>query len=131
MGGLPEVPGTDSLGLRDRAILETPCATGLRRTELCNLDVYDVDHEAGVVLVRGGKGCRDRYVPIGGHALDAIRSYFREARTRLAGRASGPALFLVLITHRRLDEKTWGLPRTKIKRILCWLGTTRPGRGGS
>ncbi len=51
------------LGQRDRAILETLHSTGLRRLELVNLDVGDVDRAWGVVLVRRGKGGKNRLVP--------------------------------------------------------------------
>ncbi len=102
-------PGRDVLGLRDRAILETLYSTGLRRAELCALDLYDLDHAGELVRVRGGKGGRDRVVPIGEAALAAIRVYLRDARPDLVATPKEPALFVAAITHRRLNAKTLNL----------------------
>jgi integrase/recombinase XerC len=63
--------------LRDRAIMETLYSTGLRVSELVGLDWRDVDEEVGVVLVRSGKGNKDRMVPIGEPALDALIAWRR------------------------------------------------------
>ena len=64
--------------LRDRAILEVLYSAGLRVSELTNLDWRDIDEELGLVMVRSGKGNKDRLVPIGQPALDALREW-REA----------------------------------------------------
>ncbi len=109
MLALLDAPGKDALGLRDRAILETLYSTGLRRAELCGLDRYDLDFPGEVVLVRQGKGGRDRIVPIGSYALAALRRYLNEARPALVGRSKEPALFLAAITRRRLGVKTLNL----------------------
>jgi len=103
---LLSAPGHDTLGLRDRAILETLYSTGLRRAELCGLDLYDLDHANELVRVRHGKGRRDRVVPIGHAALAAIRNYMRDARPELLETPKEPALFVAAITHRRLNVKT-------------------------
>jgi integrase/recombinase XerC len=63
--------------LRDRAILETLYSTGLRVSELVGLNWRDLDEEVGMVLVRSGKGNKDRMVPIGEPALDALRAWRR------------------------------------------------------
>jgi len=99
-------PGDGLLGARDSAILETLYSTGLRRAELCNLDVWDVDLVGGVVLVRSGKGRKDRYVPIGRCAIRAIRGYRADARTRLVVNARQSALYLATFTGRRISVKT-------------------------
>ena len=86
---------TDTLlGLRNRAIFETLYSCGLRVSEVAGLNVFDVDAHSGVVRVVG-KGSRERVVPIGSKALDAIDAY----RRRLAGEFDIPvdsegALFL-------------------------------------
>ncbi len=98
-------PGPGALGLRDRAILETLYSTGLRRAELCGLDLYDVDQESGVVWVRNGKGGRDRVVPIGRWAIGAIRSYVQRARPQFRSGPKETALFLSAITRSRLGVK--------------------------
>jgi len=99
-------PGHDGVGLRDRAILETLYSTGLRRAELCNLDCYDVDVVKGLVMVRQGKGRRDRIVPIGRRAIEAVRVYTKEIRTFLVRNRKEPALFLAISTGCRLKLKT-------------------------
>ena len=52
----------DVEGLRDRAILETFYSTGMRRMEVANLKLYDIDRERGAVMIRMGKGKKDRYI---------------------------------------------------------------------
>ncbi len=89
------VPDTnDPLGVRDRAILETLYGTGLRRLELVNLDVGDVDRARGVVLVRRGKGGKDRLCPLGEQALAWVKRYLADCRPRLEVSPSETALFL-------------------------------------
>ncbi len=80
-------------GLRDRAVLETLYGAGLRISELVGLDVDDVDLEEGSVRVFG-KGSREREVPIGRYARDAIGAYLRRVRPGLATSRSRSALFL-------------------------------------
>ncbi len=63
--------------LRDRAILETLYSSGLRVSELTGLNWRDIDDEVGMVLVRSGKGNKDRMVPIGEPALDALKAWRR------------------------------------------------------
>lgn len=62
-------------GLRDRAILETFYSTGMRKAELLNLHVNDIDFERGVVHIRAGKGQKDRVVPIGERAMQWLQKY--------------------------------------------------------
>jgi integrase/recombinase XerD len=78
---VPDVTG--ALGVRDRAILETLYSTGVRRAELVALEVDAIDHERGTLMVRQGKGKRDRMVPIGERALAWIRKYLDEVRPQL------------------------------------------------
>jgi len=63
--------------MRDRAILETLYSSGLRVGELVGLDWRDIDEELGMVMVRAGKGNKDRLVPLGEPALDALRAWRR------------------------------------------------------
>ena len=77
-----------NLGLRDRAMLETIYATGLRVSELVGLKLLHLDLRAGMARVTG-KGGKDRVVPLGEVALEWIERYLREARSDLlAGRQS-------------------------------------------
>jgi len=85
-------PGFDPVGLRDRAIFETFYSSGIRRAELCNLDLTDVDRASGSLFVRQGKGGRDRIVPIGERALRAVGDYLLRGRPDLD--PIGPALFV-------------------------------------
>jgi len=84
----------DPVGLRDRAILETFYSTGMRRRELAQLELYDLDCERRTVMVRQGKGKKDRMVPIGKRALAWIEKYLAESRPLLQTDHREPALFL-------------------------------------
>jgi integrase/recombinase XerD len=85
---------TDPLGLRDRAILETFYSTGMRRRELSGLKLYDLDIERGTIMVRQGKGKKDRMIPIGARALAWIDKYVLEVRPTLARQPDDGTLFL-------------------------------------
>ncbi len=69
--------GLRPAALRDRAIVETLYSSGLRVSELCGLDWRDINEELGMVMVRRGKGNKDRLVPIGEPALEAIADWRR------------------------------------------------------
>lgn len=91
---LLEAPGEDEpRGLRDRAIVELLYGAGLRISELVGLDVDDLDLEEGAVRALG-KGGKEREVPVGGHARDALGAYLARARPMLATARSRGALFL-------------------------------------
>ena len=81
------------VGVRDLAVLELLYATGIRVGELCGLDVDDLDHERRVVRVFG-KGRKERSVPFGVPARDALDAWLRTGRPALARPGSGAALFL-------------------------------------
>lgn len=87
-----ETDGTPT-GLRRRAVVETLYATGVRVAELCALDLADVDRERDTVRVLG-KGAKERTVPVGGPALDALDAWLSGGRPEMAGATSGSALFL-------------------------------------
>ena len=86
-------PDRSAAGLRDRAVLETLYGAGLRVSELVGLDVDDVDLEEGSVRVLG-KGGKERDVPLGRYARDAITAYLTRVRPGLATTRSRSALFL-------------------------------------
>ena len=81
------------LGLRDRAMLETLYASGLRVSELVGLKTFEINLEAGVVRIIG-KGAKERLVPLGEEAVDWVRRYIAEARPALLGRKASDALFV-------------------------------------
>ena len=82
------------LGLRDRAIMETFYATGIRRNELVNLALYDVDTIHGTLMVREGKGRKDRLLPIGARACRWIEKYTSDVRPGLLVDLAEQTLFL-------------------------------------
>jgi integrase/recombinase XerC len=86
-------PGAAALALRDSAIMELLYASGIRVSELCGLDVGDIDGERRTVRVLG-KGSRERVVPIGIPAARAVRLWREGGRSQLARERTGPALFL-------------------------------------
>jgi integrase/recombinase XerC len=93
----------DPLALRDRLIVEVLYATGIRVSELCGLDIDDVD--VGHRLLRVlGKGDKQRTAPFGEPAADALRAWLADGRPALATAESGPALLLGA-RGRRLDVR--------------------------
>jgi integrase/recombinase XerD len=83
----------DPGGLRDRAILETLYGAGIRISELVGMDVDDVDLDDASVRVTG-KGGKERVVPLGRFAMQALAAYLTRARPAIVGTRSGGALFL-------------------------------------
>lgn len=95
-----------AVGQRDRAILETLYGTGVRPGECTRLNVSDLDLSRGVLLVRNGKGRKDRYVPVPARAQQALEEYLREGRCELV--RDGRELF-VAKDGRRLTLDTLGV----------------------
>ena len=85
--------GDSPSDLRRRAVVEVLYATGVRVAELCALDLADVDRERDTVRVLG-KGAKERTVPVGGPALDALDAWLSGGRPETVTPASGSALFL-------------------------------------
>jgi integrase/recombinase XerD len=85
---------TDPLGLRDRVILETLYATGVRRFELAALRLHDLDLARGAALIREGKGGRQRAVPLGERCQAWIEKYLREVRPQLVVEPDDGTVFL-------------------------------------
>jgi integrase/recombinase XerD len=97
---------TDAKGLRDRALLETMYGAGLRVSEVVGLDADDVDLEDGSVRVLG-KGGKERDVPLGRYARDAIGAYLARARPSLATSRTRSALFLNMRGGRLSRQACW------------------------
>lgn len=111
-------------GLRDRAILETLYATAIRRLELIRLSVFDVDYGRRLLIIRRGKGAKDRIVPTGERALGWIGAYRDEARPQLvAGRDEG-TLFLTSKGAPLQPKKLTG-------RIGAYVAAADLGKAGS
>ena len=109
-------------GLRDRALLELLYSTGIRRTEAANLAVYDIDFIRRLVMVREGKGNRDRVVPVGERALAWLDKYLIEARPQL-----------LTVDHPRLFVTDYGEPATpeliaqRVRTYKECAGIAKPG----
>ncbi len=97
-----------TLGLRDRAMLETLYATGLRVSELVGLKLAQVSLDMGVVRVMG-KGSKERLVPLGEEAIAWIRQYLATARGALAGPARGDAIFVTARGGPLTRQAFWAL----------------------
>lgn len=88
-------PDTTTLrGFRDRVMLEVLYSTALRREEIANLRLDDVDIDTGYVFVREGKGGKDRVVPLGASVCDWVRSYLVDIRPQWPGVGADQYLFL-------------------------------------
>lgn len=95
-------------GLRDRAMIETLYATGLRVSELCALDMMAVDLNLGLVTVTG-KGNRQRVVPVGRVAAGWIRTYLTEGRPLILKNRTSTALFVTSRGGKLTRQCFWAL----------------------
>jgi site-specific recombinase XerD len=92
---LVETPSPHTgVGQRNRAILETLYGTGVRLSECVRLELTDVDLGEGTLLVRSGKGRKDRLLPLPARAATALDLYLRDGRPRLVRGAPEPGLFV-------------------------------------
>lgn len=105
---LAAIPSDGAIAARDQAILELLYAAGLRISELTALDVDDLDLDERLVRCIG-KGSKERIVPLGRAAADALRRYLSQARPTFARSASGPALFLNARGTRLTRQGSWKL----------------------
>jgi integrase/recombinase XerC len=110
--------GNEPISLRNCALLEVLYASGIRVSELCGLDVPDVDVSRHTLRVRG-KGDKDRVVPIGSPALGAVDTWLASGRPRLATPASARALF-VGARGGRIDPRT-------VRRVVHRVMSSLPG----
>ena len=108
------------LGLRDRAMLETLYASGLRVSELVGLKVTEASLEMGVVRVMG-KGSKERLVPLGQEAIEWIARYLKEARPELLKRRLCDSLFVTQRASAMTRQAFWYL----IKRYAVLAGSNK------
>ena len=114
-------PDVDTpLGLRDRAMLETLYATGLRVSELVGLKLHEVSHDMGVVRVLG-KGSKERLVPLGEEAVEWQQRYLKETRPGLMEGRQGEALFVTSRAGPMTRQAFWQL----IKRYAVKAGIAK------
>ena len=115
---LLDTPDTDTpLGLRDRAMLETLYATGLRVSELVNLKLHEIGFNEGVLRVLG-KGSKERLVPLGELAIDWLTRYLNEARSETIKGQQSDALFVTARGGAMTRQAFWQL----IKRYALLAG---------
>ena len=143
--------GRTTLSMRDRALLELLYGTGARISEAVGLDVDDLDTGDRTVLLRG-KGGKERIVPVGSSAVDAVSDYLIRARPDLLAAGKGtPALFLNARGGRLSRQSAWAVlvkaaeragvttdvartrcgtvrqpPARRRRRCACCPGTSRP-----
>lgn len=103
---LEQPKGREPLTLRDKAILELMYASGMRVSELVGLDIDDVDKESGTVRCFG-KGSKERYVPIGSFAMEALNDYLESSRPKLMKKLRPTALFLNARGKRLTRQWCW------------------------
>jgi integrase/recombinase XerD len=106
---LAQPQGSEPLALRDRALLETMYACGLRASEAVGLELGDVDLEEGLLCARG-KGSKERIVPIGRKAVTALLAYRRGGRPELLSEQSQSRLFV--------NRRGGGLTRQGLYKIV-------------
>lgn len=92
---LEQPEGTTPAALRDRALLETMYACGLRASEAVALKISDLDLEDGV-LIASGKGAKQRVVPIGRKAVETLSAYLQDGRPKIVGVMDEPHVFVNL-----------------------------------
>lgn len=119
---LHESEPSTAQGLRERTLLETLYATGLRRMELAALARYDIDLNRQLVFVRAGKGAKDRVVPLGERAAAWVDKYLIEARPQLIA-ADLDALFVT--DYGEPISPAW--LADKVKRYMKFAGIERNG----
>jgi len=114
---------TTPYGVRNRAMLETLYSTGIRRMELVNLHLYDIDVYRHTLLVREGKGRKDRLIPLGERALHWVEKYRREARGLFVLPPDDGTLFLTDYGEPWIKNRL----STMVKKYLGHAGIETPG----
>jgi integrase/recombinase XerD len=104
--GVPARGADTTLALRNRAMLEVFYAGALRVSEIVSLKLEDVKLDMGYVVVRG-KGDKERIVPLGRSAQEALSKYLREGRPMLAGQRNSPFLFIARGAKKITRQRVW------------------------
>ncbi len=111
VGAAARAEDADGLALRDHAILELLYAGGLRVAEICSLRVEDLHLDAGRAQVRG-KGDKERIVPLGRSAVDALERYLKLGRPGLVGSGVQRTLFLSVRGRPLTRQWVWEMVRS-------------------
>ncbi len=109
------------LGYRDRTMLEVLYSTGIRKEEIRNILLTDIDYNEGYIRINRGKGGRDRIVPMGKIACRYLENYIRAIRPELIKNPYNNHLFLTMKGDRLSKNMVWQTVKkyakgTKIKR---------------
>ena len=118
-----EADSSTPWGIRDRAVLEVLYSTGMRRSELAALAVYDWNRERTSLAIRQGKGGRDRVVPLGGRAAPWLARYLDTVRPGLVREPDDGILFLTDYAEPFAKNRLGDL----VRRYLDWAGIRMPG----
>lgn len=115
-----------AVGLRDRAVLELFYGVGLRRAELLGLAIDDLDCERMQLMIREGKGGRDRIVPVGAQAMQWLEQYLHQARPRFVDESRDDDQRLFIGRRGKTLSPNWmsGLVNGYLRKI-------RPGKPGA
>lgn len=106
---------TQTLGLRNRAILELMYATGLRVSEVVNLRLEDLHLDVGIIQTIG-KGRKERIVPIGDEAITWINNYLKDARPELCKTRRSPFLFVNFHGERLTRQGVWKNLKNEVRK---------------
>lgn len=106
----------DVFGVRDAAMFETAYSSGLRVAELTHLDCADVDFSGGLIRVQRGKGGKERIVPVGGKALDALHVWLA-MRSKWGVRTDGP-----LFVNRKGGRLTERSVQLRVRKLAARAG---------
>lgn len=120
------------LGVRDRTMLEVLYSTAMRRAELLNLTPYDIDRERRLIVVRQGKGKKDRVVPIGVRALEWLTRYQQEVRPWIAAGYASRVRMRIVPTDRLFlgnsgNVMKHGTFSVMVRKYLRSAGINKPG----
>ncbi|MDA8403274.1 MAG: tyrosine-type recombinase/integrase [Desulfobacteraceae bacterium] len=107
---------TSAIGYRDRTILEVLYTTGIRKEEVNNLTIHDVDYTQGILRILEGKGRKDRIVPIGKIACRYLENYITSVRPELIKDPVNSHLFLSLRGNRLSKNMVWKLVKKYAKK---------------
>lgn len=111
------------IGIRDRAIIETLYSTGLRRIEMINLKMYDIDLANGTLMVREGKGKKDRMVPLGERACAWLQKYIEDVRPDYAIEPDENYVFITEYGQSMIKNRMSDM----VKKHIEAAGVTKPG----
>ena len=113
-------------GLRDRAFLELMYSSGLRVSELCNLTLQDIDLEEGFLRVQSGKRGKDRLIPVGSKATEAVARYLHHGRPELVRGKTKSDLFISNRGSAMSRKTVWHWIKQYAKRAGLDADTVKP-----